>query len=88
MADFLLHRLSKAYGAFCPVCLFFALTCSVAFLLAGRLRWQGPPVWQAFLEHQREQCLLRDAVIGRLIERIHHEVPEARVCGLVEVERL
>lgn len=41
MADFLLHRLSKAYGAFCPVCFFFALTCTVALLFACPARAEG-----------------------------------------------
>jgi hypothetical protein len=42
----------------------------ISFLLATRLRWQGPPAWQSFLEREREQCLLRDGVIGRLLERL------------------
>jgi len=39
----------------------------ISFLLATRLRWKGPPAWQSFLADQREQCLLRDSVIGHLL---------------------
>ena len=39
-------------------------------LLANRLRWRGPPSWEAFLTQQREQSLLRHALIGRLLERV------------------
>ena len=39
-------------------------------LLASRLRWRGPPLWQSFLTRQREQSLLRDERIGALLARI------------------
>jgi len=39
-------------------------------LLANRLRWRGPPLWQSFLTQQREQSRLRDELIGALLERI------------------
>lgn len=54
----------------------WAVACSVAAmqgtsaLLANRLRWTGPPSWQSFLAEQREQCVLRDARIGALLDRI------------------
>jgi hypothetical protein len=51
----------------------------IAFLLAMRLRWQGPPEWESFLEHQRRQCVLRDDVIGRLLERLHVATRESRI---------
>jgi hypothetical protein len=50
-----------------------------AFLLATRLRWQGPPAWQSFLSTQREQCLLRDAVIGRVLERLDEATRDSRI---------
>lgn len=49
------------------------------FLLASRLRWQGPRAWQSFLEQQHEQCLLRDAVIGLLLERLDMATRESRI---------
>jgi hypothetical protein len=42
----------------------------ISALLASRLRWTGPPRWQAFLAEQAEQTLLRErkarALLGRL----------------------
>jgi putative nucleotidyltransferase-like protein len=51
----------------------------ISFLLATRVRWQGPPAWQSFLDHEREQCLLRDAVIDRLLERLDSAARDSRV---------
>ena len=51
----------------------------ISALLAGKLRWPGPPAWQSFLAEQREQCLLRDARIGALLERIDAATRERRV---------
>jgi Uncharacterised nucleotidyltransferase len=51
----------------------------ISFLLAGRLRWRGPPSWQSFLEQQREQSLLRDALIGALLQRLDAATREARI---------
>jgi len=42
----------------------------ISGLIANRVRWRGPPAWAAFLDRQREQLLLREASIGRLLERI------------------
>ena len=42
----------------------------VSALLANNLSWPGPPAWLAFLGEQREQGLLRDALIGELLDRI------------------
>jgi hypothetical protein len=49
----------------------------ITVLLANRLRWQGPPSWQAFLAQQSEQSRLRDALIGDLLERIDSAAREA-----------
>ncbi len=52
----------------------------ITVLLANRLRWRGPPAWQSFLAEQREQSLLRDGLIGELLERIDSAAREARLC--------
>ncbi|HVS75933.1 MAG TPA: nucleotidyltransferase family protein [Steroidobacteraceae bacterium] len=39
-------------------------------LLAGVLRWQGPPQWTRFLAEQRRHTLLRQQRIGELLETI------------------
>ena len=63
----------------------WAVACSVAAiqgistLLANRLRWTGPPSWQAFLAEQREQCVLRDARIGTLLDRIDAVTRERQI---------
>jgi hypothetical protein len=49
----------------------------ITVLLANRLRWHGPPPWQSFLAQQREQSLLRDALIGDLLDRIHSAARDA-----------
>jgi len=49
----------------------------ITVLLANRLRWRGPPSWQAFLAQQRQQSRLRDALIGDLLERIDSAAREA-----------
>ena len=51
----------------------------ISTLLANRLRWSGPPIWQAFLTDQREQCVLRDARIGALLERIDAVTRERQI---------
>jgi len=51
----------------------------ITVLLANRLHWRGPPSWQSFLAEQREQSLLRDALIGDLLERIDSAAREARL---------
>jgi putative nucleotidyltransferase-like protein len=51
----------------------------ISFLLAARLRWRGPPGWQSFLEEQREQSLLRDAVIGALLQRLDAATRDAQI---------
>ena len=51
----------------------------ISFLLATRLRWKGPPAWQSFLADQREQCLLRDSVIGQLLERLDAASRDSRI---------
>jgi LmbE family N-acetylglucosaminyl deacetylase len=51
----------------------------ISALLANNLRWRGPAAWQSFLEEQREQSLLRDAAIGRLLERIDAATRDARI---------
>ena len=49
----------------------------ITVLLANRLRWRGPPSWQSFLAEQREQSVLRDALIGDLLARIDSAAREA-----------
>lgn len=48
----------------------------ISMLLANGLSWSGPPGWQSFLAEQREQCHLRHARIGELLERIDAAVRE------------
>lgn len=43
----------------------------ISGLLHGRLRWQGPPVWQAFLAEQKQQTLLRQQHIVALLARLN-----------------
>lgn len=40
-------------------------------LLHGRLRWQGPPIWQAFLSEQKQQTLLRQQRITALLAQLN-----------------
>lgn len=42
----------------------------ISALLATRLRWSGPSQWHDFLDHQREQTLLRQRKIADLLVRI------------------
>jgi putative nucleotidyltransferase-like protein len=51
----------------------------ITVLLANRLRWRGPPAWEAFLAGQREQSVLREALLARLLERIDSATREARI---------
>lgn len=51
----------------------------IAALLANRLRWLGPPSWQAFLEEQRRQSILRDTGVGELLRRIDAATREAQI---------
>lgn len=48
-------------------------------LLANVLPWTGPSLWQSFLEHQREQSLLRDARIGTLLAKIDDVTRRAQI---------
>ncbi len=52
----------------------------ITVILANRVRWRGPPAWEAFLAQQREQSLLRAGLIGELLERIDTAAREARLC--------
>jgi len=45
----------------------------VAGLLADRLRWEGPPLWQAFLADQRHQMRQREQRIRDTLQRIDLE---------------
>lgn len=49
----------------------------VAALLAGRLRWQGPPAWAAFLAEQAEQGRLREQRVRSLLTRLDAAAREA-----------
>ena len=51
----------------------------VSGLLAGRLRWQGPAAWQAFLEEQLEQSRRREARARGLLRALD---TEARLAGV------
>jgi hypothetical protein len=51
----------------------------ITVLLGNRLRWRGPPAWEAFLAGQREQSVLREALLGRLLERIDSVTRDARI---------
>ena len=48
-------------------------------LLAGSLRWQGPPGWHAFLEDQREQTEKRHRRIEALAKLIDQQAREAGI---------
>lgn len=48
-------------------------------LLAGSLRWQGPPGWRAFLEDQREQTEKRHRRIEALAKLIDQHAREAGI---------
>jgi hypothetical protein len=49
----------------------------ISALLAGRLRWAGPPHWQAFLAEQAEQGLLREHKTRALLARLHEAAARA-----------
>jgi Uncharacterised nucleotidyltransferase len=51
----------------------------ISFLLATTLRWRGPAAWESFLQHQREQSLLRDVLIERLLERLDVATRDAQI---------
>lgn len=51
----------------------------ISALLAGRLRWIGPPHWQAFLAEQAEQTLLREQKTRALLARLD---TSSRLAGL------
>jgi hypothetical protein len=51
----------------------------ITVLLGNRLRWRGPPAWEAFLAGQREQSVIREALLGRLLERIDSVTRDARI---------
>lgn len=42
----------------------------IGVLLAKRLRWTGPPVWQDFLDEQQRQGCKREQRIGELLDRV------------------
>lgn len=49
----------------------------VSALLAGRLRWAGPPHWQAFLGEQAEQGRRREQRVRALLARLDHAARDA-----------
>ncbi len=51
----------------------------ITTLLANRLRWRGPPPWEAFLAQQREQSLLRAGLIAKLLERLDPAARDERL---------
>jgi len=48
-------------------------------LLAGSLRWEGPPQWARFLTDQRRQTLLRQQRIEELLATIHERSRSAGI---------
>jgi putative nucleotidyltransferase-like protein len=54
----------------------------ISFLLATRLRWRGPSAWQSFLDQQREHSLLRDDLIGRLLQRLDAATRDSQIACL------
>lgn len=51
-------------------------------LLATRLKWSGPPSWQAFLQEQHHQTCLRTARVGDLLARLNELARDAGVAVL------
>lgn len=51
-------------------------------LLANKLRWRGPPIWQSFLAEQQEQSVLRHARIGALLDRLDMALRGRRVAAV------
>lgn len=49
----------------------------ISALLAGRLRWCGPPAWQAFLAEQAEQGRRREQRVRGLLARLDGATREA-----------
>lgn len=49
----------------------------VSALLAGRLRWSGPPDWQAFLAEQAEQGRRRERRVRALLLDLDHRARDA-----------
>ncbi|WP_428508974.1 nucleotidyltransferase family protein [Roseateles sp.] len=45
----------------------------VSSLLAGRLQWVGPPIWQDFLANQSEQGCRRERKVRALLGRLDNE---------------
>lgn len=54
----------------------------ITVLLAHRLRWQGPPRWQAFLESQCRLGRQREVRIDSLIARLDAALHAAGVCAV------
>src|SRR5690242_20426137 len=48
-------------------------------LLAGSLRWEGPPQWARFLTDQRRHTLLRQQRIEELLATIHERSHSAGI---------
>lgn len=49
----------------------------ISGLLAGRLRWQGPPAWAAFLAEQLDQSRRRERRARELLARLDRSAREA-----------
>src|SRR5690606_31279172 len=51
----------------------------ITVLLAGSLRWRGPPSWESFLLEERERAVVRDLRIGQLLERLDATARDAGI---------
>jgi len=54
----------------------------VTALLANRLSWSGPPLWQSFMAEQKEQSLLRHSRISELLALIESAVRDANIVAV------
>ncbi|MDE2051558.1 MAG: nucleotidyltransferase family protein, partial [Gammaproteobacteria bacterium] len=55
----------------------------ISALLAGALRWQGPPHWMSFLSEQRRHTLLRQQRINELLATIEERSRSAGIAVVV-----
>ncbi|HYJ40177.1 MAG TPA: nucleotidyltransferase family protein [Steroidobacteraceae bacterium] len=51
----------------------------ISALLAGRLKWVGPPAWQSFLADQAHHTRVRDERFGKLLATLEREMNAAGI---------